>query len=316
MRWACLVLAGCPLIAMCAAAQAPEPFLAYAARKTPVPPVLDGRLDEACWRSAEQTTPFVMIGGGPAPVETRGRLCWDAHFLYLAIVCPEPQMATLTDRLKRGLVAPMEESVEIFIDSDYDQFTYLQFRVGVQRERDTHRGNDPEDRLTFGWQAAVSRTADHWTVEAAIPFALLAARPSQGALWGLNFNRQRCLKPEGMWTCWSDTKGGFHSPARFGHLVFDGYARWLLSYFGAQVREAGDEVTKLARRYPRGASSAGDQLPALDREFADFSAAVVAARPSVGAECSALYARGQSVVAKHEEALARLRLAVIARGFE
>lgn len=316
MRGARLILAGYPLIAMCAVAQAQEPFLVYAARRTPVPPALDGRLDEACWRSAEQTPPFVMIGGGPAPVETRGRLCWDARALYLAIVCHEPLMATLTDRLQRGLVAPMEESVEVFIDSDYDQFTYLQFRVGVQGERDTHRGNDPEDRLTSGWQAAVSREADHWTVEAAVPFALLAAKPSQGALWGLNLNRQRCLKPDGMWTCWSDTKGGFHSPARFGHLVFDGYARWLPSHFGVQARETGDELTKLARRYPQGASSAGDQLPALDREFADFSAAVVAARPSVGAECSALYARGQSVAAKYEEALSRLRSAVIARGFE
>lgn len=294
-------------------ASASDSLLVYSASKVALAPTIDGILDEECWQNAEQTAPFVKIGGSNSPVETRGRLCWDEGRLYIALVCVEPRTDTLRERIQRGLLGPMEESIEIFIDSDYDQFTYLQFRVGVQGERDTHRGNDMEDSLTARWRGAAAVNADNWTVEAAIPFALLGRKPSPRALWGLNLNRQRCLDPQVLWTCWSDTQGGFHSPSRFGHLIFSGYADWLQAYYAGRVSETMEEVTDLLAQHPLAYSR--ETLAALGSLLEDFKRDVVAQSPTAGVQCGPLCVRGETILRRYEEVLEAMRLGVIRNEF-
>ena len=309
---ALLVLLSLPAGAPARAADA-LPFLA--ALRTAQPPALDGRLDEPCWQGAEQTPPFVCIGGAAAPVETRGRACWDDTHLYVAVTCGEPLMGVLRERRDKGLLTPMEESVEIFIDTECDRFTYLQLRVGAQGERDTHNRNDIAHDLTPRWRAAAAGHEDHWSIEAAIPFALLGGRPAPDALWGINFCRQRCIRPEGMWTCWSDTRGGFHSPDRFGRLVFAPYGEWLGAYFGRRADGLAREMAEMAGAYPQGAAGMRERLPALEARRAEFRGAAAAAAPAGGPQCLAFFERGEALLASYERALDELRLAVIASEF-
>lgn len=313
MKRLLLLVAGLLIAGHVGNASASDSFLVYSASKVAQPPTIDGKLDEECWQSAEQTGPFVKIGGSNSPVETRGRMCWDDGRLYLALVCGEPRMDTLRERLERGLVAPTEESIEIFIDSDYDQFTYLQFRVGVQGERDTHRGNDMDDSLTARWRGAAAVNADNWTVEAAIPFALLGRKPSPRALWGLNLNRQRCLEPQVLWTCWSDTQGGFHSPSRFGHLVFTGYTDWLQNYYGGRAADTIGEMTNLSVQHH--VEYSRESIPTLGLLLEDFKREVVAQNPTAGVQCSPLCVRGEMMLKQYEDVLGALRLEVIRNEF-
>jgi len=150
------------------AAPATEALPFLVAERTTQTPGIDGQLTDACWERAEQTNPFVNIGGSKAPVETYGKLCWDDKNLYVGIVCGEPEMEKVKERLRRSLFNTMEESIEIFIDSDHDQFTYLQFRVGIRGERDTHRGNDLDPRLTSQWLGAAGIEDDSGSCD---PFA-------------------------------------------------------------------------------------------------------------------------------------------------
>lgn len=313
MKHLLIIVAGLFIAQLAGITSASDSFLIYSASKVAHAPVIDGKLDDACWRDAEQTAPFVKIGGSNSPVETRGRLCWDEGRLYIALVCSEPRMDALKERLQRGLLDPMEESVEIFIDSDYDKFTYLQFRVGVRGERDTHRGNDPADSLTPRWRGAAAVNADNWTLEAAIPFTLLERKPSSRALWGLNLNRQRCLDPLVLWTCWSDTQGGFHSPSRFGHLIFSGYAEWVQNYYWSRAAGKIEELADLIHRYGLPIETRMSHLGLL---FEVFKRETAAENPRTASQCSPVCLAGERMLKQYEDILAAQRLRVIQDEFQ
>ncbi len=297
------------MIPAVAAAEEAVPF--YAALRTSSSPVIDGILNDTCWRKAELTRSFVAIGGKEVRVKTRGMLSWDKKNLYIAFTCEEPLMEVLKERIKEGDISPFEESVEIFIDSNDDRSTYLQFRVGILGEKDSRRGYEIDRELNGKWSAAVSLNKDSWTVEAAIPFAVLGAEPLPRALWGLNLNRQRMIEVKGKWTCWSDTKGGFHSPARFGHLIFSNYSAWLNAYFGSQIDGLIREIKSLGRDYPKLTAPFQDTLAQDKKDYRDFLRKVSAANIDSGDKCTPFYNEGKSVVGKYEDAFSRLQLAVV-----
>lgn len=315
MRCLMVLLVGYIALALTSACRAEEPFLVYCAGRAAETPVIDGKLTESCWQKAEETAPFVRIGGSPAPCETRGRVCWDDEHLYVAIVCPEPLMPAIQERRRARAMGFMEESTEIFVDSDYDRITYLQFRVGIQGERDTHRGNDPDDGLTDQWRGAAAIGNDAWTVEVALPFGLLGARPAPGAVWGLNLNRQRCVNPDGMYTCWSDTKGGFHSPDRFGRLLSQPFPAWLPDYCDQHAEALLGEMTAITRSYPFCQTAAAARRQALDEHRRHWRQQVTGRADSAD-QRAPLFADAQKLIAGYEESLATLRREVISRQFQ
>jgi hypothetical protein len=306
------------MIAMCLGSLAvagAETFPLISARQVATPPTIDGRLDEACWSGEEATAPFVAIGGAAVPFTTRGRLCWDADYLYIGLTCPEPDMALLRPRLQQGKLSPMEESIEIFLDASHDHHSYLQFRIGLQGERDTSRGTNRDFALDAHWRGAAHLGEDGWTAEAAIPFRLLEARPTPDALWGLNLNRQRVVTQAGMWTCWSDTKGGFHSPSRFGHLVFAPYAEWLTAHYRQHLAVVEEDAQQLRARYPHSTAGHADQTDGVLAQWQAFFARVQAADLPTGDACLPLYADGEKLVTASNALIDALRLAILKGGF-
>jgi hypothetical protein len=284
----------------------------YAALHTREAPRVDGVLDEPCWLRAEQTASFVQIGGAAAQVESRSLACWDERSLYVAFICAEPLMADLQERIGRGEVQLFDESVEVFLDPACDRYSYLQLRVDVLGNRDTHRRNDPAVELDSQWSGAAGRGVDAWTVEMAVPFAMLGAPPTAGTVWSFNVNRQRIahLGPV-QWTCWSDTKGGFHSPSRFGHLVFTGYQAWLRFHFRSRLDAVEQEMGDLALRFPEVAGALAARLGQLDQQQVAFLGQVGAGEFGGEEDCRALFDRGEAILADYERALDEMRLVVI-----
>jgi cellulose/xylan binding protein with CBM9 domain len=284
----------------------------YAALKTRTAPRVDGVLDDACWRNAEKSAPFVALGGKPVEVKTRAVLCWDDKNLYVAFVCPEPCMKDLTDRIARGDVKPLEESVELFVDSTYDRYTYLQLRVGLLGGRQIRSRFNVANDLANRWTAAVHRAKDKWTVELAVPFDVLGSPPKVTTLWSFNANRQR-LAHRGpvQWTCWSDTKKGFHSPSRFGCLVFADYRPWLRFYFRSRIDAQEQRMGDLALRYPQVADKLLSELERLDRDQAKFFHRVSTAGFKGEQDCRALFDQGGALVSTYEQSVADMRVTVL-----
>jgi len=86
----------------------------YTAHRTRHAPVIDGRLDDACWRAAPRSPRFVdLIRGTPTIHATQAALCWDDEALYVGYWIEEPFVrAAFTER---DSLIWHENDVELFI---------------------------------------------------------------------------------------------------------------------------------------------------------------------------------------------------------
>ncbi len=94
----------------------------YTAYRVDAAPVIDGRLDEACWLSAPRSPRFRdLVNGGPAVHNTQAAVLWDDDYLYVGYWIEEPWVeARLTER---DALIYEDNDVELFVagrDSYYE----------------------------------------------------------------------------------------------------------------------------------------------------------------------------------------------------
>lgn len=99
-----------------------DDIASYTALRVDTPPVIDGKLDEACWQRAPRSPRFAdLISGGRAIHDTRAAVLWDDDFLYVGYWIEEPFVqATLTER---DALIYEDNDVELFVagqDSYYE----------------------------------------------------------------------------------------------------------------------------------------------------------------------------------------------------
>jgi len=217
VRVPCGLLAAA-LLAAAARAEFPTPQGEFAPRvyvcgRCETPPAIDGRLDDAAWRAAPWTEPFVDIEGDlrPAPeFETRAKLLWDDEALYVGAWLEEPGLwATYAER---DMVVYHEHDFEWFIDPDGDNHDYFELEINAlgtvwdlfltRPYRDAGDALDAWDvpglRSAVRLDGTLNDPADvdrGWAVELALPWKAFAqgghrpAPPAPGDRWRLNFSR-------------------------------------------------------------------------------------------------------------------------------
>jgi hypothetical protein len=179
--------------------------------RTPERLTIDGKLDEAAWRAAPWSAPFVDIEGEiPLPLRTRVRMLWDDERFYVAAELEEPDVwATLT---ARDSVIFQDNDFELFIDPDRDTHAYYELEVNALRTAwdlllvQPYRDGGP---AVHAWDIAglevgvdvrgtLNRPGDRdegWTVEIAMPWPILREAapahraPRAGDQWRVNFSR-------------------------------------------------------------------------------------------------------------------------------
>ncbi|MDD5705766.1 MAG: sugar-binding protein [Kiritimatiellae bacterium] len=299
---------------------AAEPALPwYAALRTVDAPVMDGELNDACWRAAETTTPFVVMGGGTAaPVGTSGRLCWDERHLYLALMCEEPSMARIETRIAGEQIGAFDESLEVFLDTSGQRGSFVHLLLGITGERRSLAGGVPSEGLQNGWTAKVRRSTNRWIAELAISLAVLTDQPpSADRVWAMNLNRTRSVDPGSpQYHCWSATRGAFAEPDRFGNLIFAPYPLWLRARYTALTAGLTAEIADLMMRYPQASDSLRDGLSRLDGTWLEVLRTIEAPGADAPAGRDAMRARADQAVGLYEDFLGRLRLAVVGTQFQ
>ncbi len=181
---------------------------------------INGLLDEGIWTRTPETTSFAWYGKAElADVQTSLQWAYDDTHLYIAVMCDEPTMNRLTpvSQPRDAHAVFQGETIEIFVDPDHDHGRYYQIAVNAAASIYDSHGTDPA--WSADVKAATRLGADTWTMEVAVPWADLKTEPKPGAIVGVNACRDRYLGPDKQWSNWSRTQGGFHDPARFGHLV-------------------------------------------------------------------------------------------------
>jgi photosystem II stability/assembly factor-like uncharacterized protein len=194
---------------------------------TEVRPLLDGKLDDACWRTskpmslsvtscATQKAEGVKEFGSAFPTETR--FAYDEHFLYIGVSCSHPSGLKVEPVAKRTRDADLtgRDRVDILIDLDRDYQSYYRFQVD---ERGCLAEDCWGDRT---WNpkyfAAFASSETGWTAEIALPIQeLTAERPAHGKTWAVNVTR---IVPGRGIQSWSGPAGDTPRPEGMGLLQF------------------------------------------------------------------------------------------------
>jgi hypothetical protein len=182
-------------------------------------PYLDGKLNDAIWKTAAAAELHSAMGDdGEWPAEVMA--AYDAEFLYLAIRC---RKAEGCDYKAAGGPRPRDpdlarrDRVELFIDIDRDYATF--YRMAVD-----HRGWASEEcwgdkTWDPSWFVAAESDATTWTAEAAIPLSALVRSPPQlRDVWTVGVQR---IVPDVGFQSWTTPATATVTPEGFGYLVFE-----------------------------------------------------------------------------------------------
>jgi len=211
---------------------------------TDKPVIVDGKLNEPCWRAAMRCGPFWKIYQQQTVCDPRTlfQVAYDAHHVYFAIEAAEPVADKCTGEKTPRDAWPRPPSIEFFLDTNLDRCTYYQLAASTGGGIYDSRDSDP--KWNIDWKVASRIGHKRWTMEVAIPFAHLAGGvPEPGMIWGLNVCRNR---PGDMTlaSTWARVGSRFHSPGRFNTLVFGTVADW----WARQQRLLGTSQADLRKR--------------------------------------------------------------------
>ena len=217
------------------------------ARRPTTAIVLDGRLDDAAWRSAELASGFVQqrpTPGAPASERTEARVLFDAGALYVSMRMFDDHPDSLLAPLGRRDAGAYGDWAHVIIDSYHDRRTGFHFAVNPAGTRlDGMISNDAEWQEDTSWDAvwdvATARDSLGWTAEFRIPLTQLrfdrcggASRPapklakpndnasarSSSCAWGIQFMRDLARRNErSTWAPIDPGAAGYVS--RFGTLA-------------------------------------------------------------------------------------------------
>jgi len=170
------------------------------------PPLLDGRLDEPFWQSAQKSGQFVQSEPyeGKAPSQlTEFAITYDDNNLYVAFWCYDTSPDSISRRLTRrdGIDGDI---VGINIDSYFDKRTAFGFFVsasGVKMDMLTSNNGMSEDKTWDpNWYVATAINAEGWTAEMRLPLSQLRFSDKENRIWGIEAYRHIFRKGElSMW---------------------------------------------------------------------------------------------------------------------
>ncbi len=166
----------------------PTPFNALApattdssgrAVRVQLAPVIDGRDDEAVWRSAPAMTQFRQFDPGedqPTEFRTEVRVAYDEKNLYIAVRAFDPHPDSISSLLSRRDVKTASDQIKIIIDAYHDRRTGVEMAInpaGVKRDFSIY-SDVVEDATWDGvWDAAARVDSLGWVAEFRVPFSQL-----------------------------------------------------------------------------------------------------------------------------------------------
>src|SRR5258708_2362119 len=154
----------------------PEPPHLIASR-TPTPPHIDGKLDDAVWAQAPSTSAFTQKypRDGAAPSETTTmRVLYDDDAIYFAFDC-EQKSSPVVEHLSRRDRLVEADRVEVDLGTRHDRKSAFQFTVnagGVLTDAVLFNDTDWSGDWDENWEASVARTQRGWSAELRIPLRI------------------------------------------------------------------------------------------------------------------------------------------------
>jgi hypothetical protein len=209
--------------------------IAFASAVTQAP-VIDGKLDEECWKAAVPFSGFRLSHDNllAAPLQASFRALYDEKAIYLGIEIMLPGAGQVREDLKAkpllggdgnpldktGDVYAARHSVEVFIQPP-DRSRYVLYVASLDGYR--YDGCGLDGAWNGQWTCGTSAGEDRWCLEMMIPAADLQLEkiPSTEG-WRLNI----IVNSESNYSTWSAVGHDFHNPFAFGALVTKDFPQW------------------------------------------------------------------------------------------
>ncbi|HYJ47300.1 MAG TPA: DUF5916 domain-containing protein, partial [Pyrinomonadaceae bacterium] len=179
-----------------------NPASRYARKEAPVriprfetAPVIDGRVDDAVWRSAAVFGDFLQTqpGDNVKPTyPTEVLMGYDSKNLYIAFKAKQDRNTIRATVARRDAIFD-DDYVLVHLDTFNDQRqAYLLFfsPLGIQADGTFTEGRGEDYSLDIVMDSKGVLTEDGYTIEVAIPFKSLRYEAGKNKQWGLHINRR------------------------------------------------------------------------------------------------------------------------------
>jgi len=218
---------------------------------TNTPPVIDGKLDDLCWRQSSAVSRFVNLDGYWSREQTTVWVTYDQKNIYVAYLCRDSALDKLQAQKKDrdDVTISRNDCVELYFDVNHNHQSFYHLMIdslgNIYDATCDERKAIRDKSWNFNGTIATGKNQQGWTLELSIPFTSmgLTAAPKQQTTWGVNFNREQ----QALCDCssWSMTNN-FNDPIQFGNLVF-GTAGQVSSSFSFSSDRQGEILTTAIR---------------------------------------------------------------------
>jgi hypothetical protein len=199
------------------------PFTVEATRTTQAP-VIDGKGDDAIWKTAASASNFLQFSpkiDAAVTLSTSFQVAYDARNLYVLVRMTDPHPDSIMHALSRRDVRGPSDQIKLIIDSYDDKRSGFEFAVnpdGVKRDFSISNDNQENESWNGVWDVATSVDAGGWTAEFRIPLSQLRYAGSEQHTFGFGVWRDiERYAEQDAWPTYSPTRSGLAS--QLGRLV-------------------------------------------------------------------------------------------------
>jgi hypothetical protein len=164
-------------------------------RKTALPIVIDGKMNEQAWLESDAARDFYMVlpmDTSRANAMTEVRMTYNDENLYLIAQCFHAVKGRyFVESLRRDFIFGKNDNFLVFIDPFDDQtngFSFGANAAGAQWDGTMYSGGSVDLNWDNKWLSQVTYDDEKWTFEMAIPFTTIRYKKDIDK-WGINFSR-------------------------------------------------------------------------------------------------------------------------------
>lgn len=165
------------------------------ATRANIPPIIDGKDDDAVWREARPITGFQEwqpVEGKKPRFPTVAKVAYDAANLYVFVRAYDPHPDSIIKLLERRDTFTPSDMIWVFIDSYHDKRTGYEFGVnaaGVKIDGALYNGGNEDHAWDAVWDVATRVDSLGWTAEYRIPLSQLRYGNERVHTFGFTIDR-------------------------------------------------------------------------------------------------------------------------------
>ena len=165
--------------------------------RAPVPPILDGLLDDEVWQACKASGER-LVG---AETGDEVWLSYDEDYLYVAVQCRKLSgvayrpLGRARERDER-----LDDHDRVILNFDLDGDGFWPLHLSIDSRGALAEGCGATSVWNPTWYVAQSSTAESWSIEAAIPLTQFGtSRPVSGVNWGFGAERHAPWQSVNLW---------------------------------------------------------------------------------------------------------------------